>query len=196
VQNNAEVSKALESARQRAQEAMSAMNSDKLLTTVASYTEVAKQATGAALSQVDAALTSVDKLIELVDPSNQDDLFDEEDYDPVLAVGKVKVIVTSAHPAHVAAVVDVFESVHGVDSVFAKGSPTDSAIAKQPVGFEAGLKGAQVTTHTLRSVIIFFFLLSTGARREPPPVHAKAQGGELFGRGHRVVHCQDRRDLV
>ncbi len=123
MQNNAEVSKALESARQRAQEAMSADEIGQTADDRGQLHRGGQAGDRRCAIQVDAALTSVDKLIELVDPSNQDDLFDEEDYDPVLAVGKVKVIVTSAHPAHVAAVVDVFESVHGVDSVFEKDLP-------------------------------------------------------------------------
>lgn len=73
--------------------------------------------------------------------------------------GDVDIVVTSDKESHVAAVRDAFQEVFGMAMV--TGEPGQSNIAPQPVGYAAGVKGAQERIDSLRRV---------GAIHEKQPV--------------------------
>jgi len=59
---------------------------------------------------------------------------------------QLTVLVTTVHPILMEAIIDGFERVYGPGNFILKGVPVDSAVARQPIGFDAIYQGAKVGT--------------------------------------------------
>ena len=117
------------------------------------------QATASDLKNL--TMSSVDRLLDELEPSEGGtqpsatpataaDAHAAEAPGPANA-RRVRVVLATAHPLYVEALIDAFERVYGPAGFVLKGVPVESAVARQPMGFDAILKGANVRPYDLSS---------------------------------------------
>jgi len=155
-------SKALAQASERAAAAVTSINeSYKISEGIASVSEAAKSVAtiveqrGTDLKNV--TLQSVEKLMDAIDPIEADDsyLYKATDFEDAVFEAKLKVIIPSTDSIEITAIIEVFEKIYGEENVYARGTHVENGIAKQPIGFQNGMLGAENRIKNLLGIPTF-----------------------------------------